>query len=126
MLRFAKVQALVITRILSEISEALKKRSEEQNMKHDNEQLDCSDAAIALEHTEEYYKAARELSDYIKALPLSQPENDALIELIIAQVHHAGTGAFAQGFRMGMEFQKWDRKKKGASLEDIARTMLQP
>ena len=82
--------------------------------------------AIKMECTEDYYKAARELSDYIKALPLPQPENDALIELILAQVHHASAGALAQGFRMGMEFQKWERKKKGASLKDIARLMMQP
>jgi len=86
--------------------------------------------AIKMERTEDYYKAARELSDYIKALPLPQPENDALVELIHAHVHHASAGALAQGFRMGMEFQKWNRarffrRKKDISLEEIVR-LLRP
>jgi len=87
---------------------------------------DIDDAAIKLKRTEEFYKSARALDDYIKSLPLSQPENDALIALVLDQVHHAGTGAFSQGFGMGMEFQKYERKKKGASLKDITRVMLQP
>jgi hypothetical protein len=79
--------------------------------------------AIKMERTEDFHAAARALSDYIKALPLSRPENDALVALAVAQVQQAEKGAFAQGFRMGMEFQKWNRRKKDTSLEDIARAM---
>ena len=47
------------------------------------------DLQIQMERTEDFYKAARALSDYLKPLPLSQPENDALIELMIRQVETA-------------------------------------
>jgi len=95
-------------------------------MKARQEYMDIDDAAIKIERTDDFHEAARELSDYIRGLDLPQPKNDALIALTIIQVQQAEKGAFAQGFRMGMEFQKWDRKKKCSSLEDIARLMLQP
>ena len=62
------------------------------------------DDAIELERTADFFMVAQQLSDYIKALPLGQPENDRLISLIIDQVQAAEHGAFAQGFRMGAEF----------------------
>lgn len=85
------------------------------------------ESAIKIERTEEFHEAARELSDYIRGLDLPKPQNDALIKLILAQVHHAGAGALAQGFRMGMEFRKGNRfrRKKDTSLEDMIR-LLRP
>lgn len=35
--------------------------------------------ALAVERTESFYSTARELSDFIAALPLSREENDRLI-----------------------------------------------
>lgn len=70
------------------------------------------EAAIEIERTEEFYKAAKELSEYLRSLPLLQPENDALIELIIKQVGAAEQGAFNQGFRMGAEFGEWGKQKQ--------------
>lgn len=52
--------------------------------------------ALAVERTESFYSTARELSDFIAALPLSREENDRLIALIIQQVQDGEQGAFAQ------------------------------
>ena len=62
------------------------------------------DLQIQMERTEDFYKAARALSDYLKPLPLSQSENDILVELIIRQVETAEQGAFIQGFHMGRDY----------------------
>ena len=69
-----------------------------------NPEAGTDNLAVAVERTEAFYKAARALSDYLRPLPLGQPENDQLIELIIRQVEAAEQGAFNQGFRMGAEF----------------------
>lgn len=68
---------------------------------------DPQDTAIEIERTDEFYSIARELSKFIKGLPLSQPDNDKLIAIIIKQVQACEQGAFNQGFRMGSEFNKW-------------------
>ncbi len=68
----------------------------------------ASEAAIPIERTEEFYKVAKELDGFVAALPLTQPNNNRLVNLIIKQVQASEQGAFAQGFRMGMEFAKWD------------------
>ena len=65
---------------------------------------DIEDLQIQMERTEDFYKAARALSDYLKPLPLSQPENDVLIKLIIRQVETAEQGAFVQGFHMERDY----------------------
>lgn len=69
-----------------------------------NPEAGTDNLAVTVERTEAFYKAARTLSDYLRPLPLGQPENDQLIELIIRQVEAAEQGAFNQGFRMGAEF----------------------
>lgn len=68
---------------------------------------DTQEAAIEIERTEEFYSIARELSKFIKGLPISQPDNDRLIAIIIQQVQAGEQGAFHQGFRMGSDFNKW-------------------
>lgn len=73
-----------------------------------DEYRSASEAAIPIERTEEFYKAAKELDSFITALSLTQPSNDRLVNLIIKQLQASEKGAFAQGFRMGMEFAKWD------------------
>lgn len=60
--------------------------------------------AITIERTPGFFQAARQLSDYIKDLPLDQPTNDQLVALMIDQVNQAEKGAFAHGFRVGVEF----------------------
>jgi len=67
--------------------------------------------ALAVERTESFYSAARELSDFIAALPISREENDRLISLIIQQVHGGEQGAFAQGLRIGKEFAGWNKNE---------------
>lgn len=48
---------------------------------------------VEMKRTDEFYQAARELGNYIRTLPLSQPQNDHLIKLIIDQVNTAERGA---------------------------------
>lgn len=67
--------------------------------------------ALAVERTESFYNTARELSDFIAALPIGQEENDRLIALIIRQVHDGEQGAFAQGLRIGKEFAGWNKNE---------------
>ena len=61
---------------------------------------------VEMKRTDEFYQAARELGDYIRPLPLSQPQNDHLIKLIIDQVNTAEKGAFLQGFNMAMDIAR--------------------
>lgn len=67
--------------------------------------------ALAVERTESFYGTARELSDFIAALPISREENGGLIALIIQQVQDGEQGAFAQGLRIGKEFADWKENK---------------
>lgn len=64
------------------------------------------DIAIEIEHTEEFIKAAKELSDYLALLPLNHEQNDELIKLMVEQVKIAEQGAFLQGFKIGFDFGK--------------------
>lgn len=41
---------------------------------------------IELKRSEEFYKTAQKLSDYIKKLPLSNDENDTLVSIILEHV----------------------------------------
>lgn len=66
---------------------------------------------IKNENLESFYSTARELSDFIAALPLSREENDRLIALIIQQVQDGEQGAFAQGLRIGKEFAGWEENE---------------
>lgn len=67
--------------------------------------------ALTVERTESFYSTARELSDFIAALPINREENDRLIALIIRQVQDGEQGAFAQGLRIGREFANWTENK---------------
>lgn len=60
------------------------------------------------ERTEKFFQIAKQLSDFIKGLPLDQPTNDRLVKLMIEQVEEAERGAFIQGFKMGRDFAIWD------------------
>lgn len=64
------------------------------------------DIAIQIERTEQMTAAAHELSDYIKGLPLTTEQNNALVSLMVKQVQEAERGAFVQGFKWGMEYEK--------------------
>ena len=66
-----------------------------------------------VERTERFFQIARQLSDYIKCLPLDQPTNDHLVQMMIEQVEEAEHGAFIQGFKMGMDFALWDSHETG-------------
>lgn len=63
---------------------------------------------IPLEKTEAFHKAAKELDEFISSLPVGQYNSNKLTQLIIKQIQIGQQDAFTQGFRMGMEFAKWD------------------
>ena len=64
------------------------------------------DIAIQIERTEQMIAAAQELSDYIKSLPLTAEQNNALVSLIVKQTQGAEHGAFVEGFKWGVEYEK--------------------
>lgn len=64
------------------------------------------DVAIKVNRTEEFFQIARELSDYIKKLPLTPDQHNKLVELMIKQVQAAEQGAFNKGFLMGYKFSQ--------------------
>ena len=68
-------------------------------------------AEIPLQHTEQFFESARQLSEFIKGLPLPLPDNDRLIALILSQMEDGTKDAFVQGFHMGREFEEWEKKK---------------
>ena len=70
---------------------------------------DIEGTAIAIERTPDFFQVAQQLSEFIHGLPLDQPTNDRLVALMVDQVQQAERGAFAHGFRMGMEFERRER-----------------
>nr|DAP48741.1 MAG TPA: hypothetical protein [Bacteriophage sp.] len=50
--------------------------------------------------------ASHELSDYIKSLPLTTEQNNGLVSLMVKLVQESERGAFVQGFKWGMEYEK--------------------
>lgn len=65
--------------------------------------------AIAIERTPDFFQVAKQLSEFIYGLQLDQPTNDRLVALMVDQVQQAEKGAFAHGFRMGMEFERHEQ-----------------
>lgn len=70
------------------------------------------DIPIEINRTEEFFRIAQELSDFIHTLPLSVEQNDKLVKLMIDQVQEAERGAFGQGLCMGTEYERWEQEKQ--------------
>lgn len=67
---------------------------------------------VAAERTEDFFTAARVLSDFINSLPLSHSDNDKLIALIVDQVNKGEVGAFHHGIRLGVDVTRYDLSHK--------------
>lgn len=65
------------------------------------------DFGIVLDKGEMFLKSAKEVSEYLKALPLTKEQDDTLVELMLEHVGQARQDAFMQGFKMGQDFQKY-------------------
>lgn len=78
----------------------------------------CQEEGILMERSPEFFRIAKQLSEHIAKLPLSVPDNDKLVELMIQQVTEAERAAFSQGLRMGMEFSDWEANQP-ASLPKL-------
>lgn len=61
---------------------------------------DIPDFMIKVERSEEFHTAAKELSAFIRSLPLSHADNEKLIQLTIDNVCLAERSAFEQGIRL--------------------------
>lgn len=72
---------------------------------------DIAGAAISIERTPDFFQVAQQLSEFIHGLPLDQPTNDRLVALMVDQVQQAERGAFAHGFRLGMDFTECGQGK---------------
>ena len=62
------------------------------------------DYAVEIEKTEKYYQTAKDLSDYLLSLPLSNAENEHIIDLMVKHAHAAERSGYLNGFKMGKEF----------------------
>ena len=58
-------------------------------------------AEIPLQHTEQFFESARQLSEFIKGLPLPLPDNDRLIALILSQMEDGTKGRICTRFPYG-------------------------
>ncbi len=63
-----------------------------------NENTD--DFYIEVERSEEFLKAAKELSEFIKALPLTNEQNDTFIELATRQTLEAEKSGYDFGLKI--------------------------
>lgn len=77
-------------------------------MKNDITYKFNEEEGILIERSPEFYRIAKQLSEHIARLPLSVPDNDKLVGLMIQQVTEAERAAFNQGLRMGVEFSDWE------------------
>ena len=77
-------------------------------MKNDITYKFNEEEGILIERSPEFYRIAKQLSEHIDRLPLSVPDNDKLVGLMIQQVAEAERAAFNQGLRMGVEFSDWE------------------
>lgn len=69
------------------------------------------------ERTEKFFQIAKQMSDFIKGLPLDQSTNDRLVKLMIEQVEEAEHGSFIQGFKMGRDYAIFDSDHPEESQE---------
>ena len=58
----------------------------------------------------EFVSIAKELSNYIAALPLTVEQNDELVRLTVAQTVEAERNAFFEGARLGLELGRAEQR----------------
>jgi len=61
-----------------------------------------NEPAITIERSPEFSIIAHEVGDHIKTLPLTNGQNNALVELLIRQITEAESTAFKQGFSIAI------------------------
>ena len=66
---------------------------------------------IQIERTEGFTQKAKQLSDFIAALPLDTQTNNCLVKLMVEHVKEAELGAFAQGLRIGHEYAEYEASR---------------
>lgn len=62
---------------------------------------------IMIEHTEEFLILEKHLREFVKDLPISNDDNDKLIELMSAQIQQAEKDSFEQGFGVGLQMAEY-------------------
>ncbi len=63
--------------------------------------ISVKNGMFALEWPEPLHQQARELSEYIKALPLTVEQNDRLVDMLICHMRACESNAFQLGIRFG-------------------------
>lgn len=66
-----------------------------------------TDDVIQIERSPDFTTIAHEVSAHMSALPLTNEQNNRLVELVIKQINEAETTAFRQGFDMGVELGRY-------------------
>ena len=64
------------------------------------------DTYFEFDNSNEYLDTAKELSDYIKSLPLSVDQNDKLVSMILKHVEVARNDSFKQGIEFMFDTAK--------------------
>ena len=96
----------------------------QENKLHNQSTADqavCQEEKILIGRSPEFYQIAKQLSEHIAELPLSVPNNDKLVGLMIQQVTEAERAAFNQGLRMGVKFSDWEANRP-ATLPKLLRS----
>ncbi len=63
--------------------------------------ISVKNGMFVLEWPEPLHRQARELSEYIKALPLTVEQNDKLVHMLLQHVRECESNAFHLGIRFG-------------------------
>lgn len=62
---------------------------------------------LKIEHTEDFWVLAKNLSEFVKSLPISNDDRDKLKKLMSEQMHQAEMDSFKQGFGIGLEIAEY-------------------
>lgn len=62
---------------------------------------------IIIEHTEDFLVLEKNVSEFVKKLPISNDDSDKLIKLISAQIQQAEKDSFEQGFGVGLQIAEY-------------------
>lgn len=85
-----------------------------------------SEYSLNVPRTEGFNEITEELSNFISAISLNQPDNDRLVELIVRQISETEHGAYLAGFDMGIKIMKsLESKDGGIDMEKLYFEMTQ-
>lgn len=84
----------------------LQEHMQEIDKRREEREIEAAAVSASQGRTKEFYARADALGAYLKALPLTNEQNDRLIDLMVKQVTAAETDAFLWGFGLSTEIAK--------------------